>query len=172
MQRGLTASSGRFRCAPPPLKPCAKHPVSGNAIGGNGSGFAVAATSKPSLGSSFSPTSGSESIQDFSVARSQWQQRPKCRRTGELPRSSTPRPMPPLALSDTAGRCIHVTGHWPRILAERQLSITTNAYSRPTAVISTTKEQTLPLPAHSGGPGADIGSQSMAFTRNLLAKSR
>lgn len=56
------------------------------------------------------------------------------RRTVELPRPSTPRPLLPLALSDTDGRCRLATGHWPGSCAERQLSIATNAFTRHTAV--------------------------------------
>jgi len=53
------------------------------------------------------------------------------------------RPLPPLTPSDIGGRCRVVTGHWPRILAEQQLSIATNAYSRPQPVTQVFQNQSL-----------------------------
>ena len=38
------------------------------------------------------------------------------------------RPKAPLVLSDTGDRCRSIIGHWEQIVAERSLSITTNAY--------------------------------------------
>jgi hypothetical protein len=48
---------------------------------------------------------------------------------------SLDRPLPPLALRDISGQCRPVTGHCPRILVERLLSISANACSRPKADI-------------------------------------
>ena len=48
-------------------------------------------------------------------------------------RTTVSRPLQPLPLCDMGGRCRSVTGHSLKSQVEWQLSITTNAYSRPTA---------------------------------------
>ena len=79
------------------------------------------------------PRPGLEPCHSFSTRRNY-----RCGRgvgSQEICAGSARRPSPSLALSDTGGRCGFLTGHWPRINAERQLSITTNAYSQPTPAV-------------------------------------